>query len=128
MFGLAASFNDSIVYLTDVQEIDSVWLEQKTDFLIMRDSYSNQLRNYLAEKKHEEHRTCIVSYALKRKDIDNKYLKTKSRYTKKGDFDVKYLTSTDFKFKKAEGFIPYESNNQTTKTKEKKEKKKKKKK
>ena len=29
MFGFSASFNDSIVYFTNIQEIDSVWFSQK---------------------------------------------------------------------------------------------------
>ena len=32
-FGFSASFNDSIVYFTDIQEIDSAWINDKTDFL-----------------------------------------------------------------------------------------------
>lgn len=32
VFGLAASFNDSIVYLTNIQELDSAWIDDKNDF------------------------------------------------------------------------------------------------
>ena len=45
-FGFSASFNDSIVYFTDIQEIDSAWINEKTKFLISRDNYSYQLKNY----------------------------------------------------------------------------------
>lgn len=68
-FGVAASFNDSIVYFTDIQELDSAWIDDKSDFLLNRSDYSYQLKNYF-EQKNILHRTCIVSYALKRKDID----------------------------------------------------------
>ncbi|MBR2101948.1 MAG: hypothetical protein IJ928_04255 [Prevotella sp.] len=97
-FGFAASFNDSVVYVTDIQEIDSAWVENKTGFLVSRSNYSLQLREYLAEKRHEPNRTCIITYATKRKDIDKKYLKLKSKYTKKNDFSFQVLTSADFKF------------------------------
>ena len=46
--GFAASFNDSIVYFTDIQEIDSAWINDKNKFLIGRDNYSYQLKNYFA--------------------------------------------------------------------------------
>ena len=32
MFGFVASFNDSIVFFTDIQEVDSVWVQEKRNF------------------------------------------------------------------------------------------------
>lgn len=101
-FGFSASFNDSVIYITDIQEIDSVWVKSKNEFLVSRNNYSYQLRDYLANKKHEEDRTCVMIYAFKKKDIEKKYVKLKQRYTKKGDFDVKYLTMNDFRFERIE--------------------------
>ena len=97
-FGFSASFNDSTVYFTDIQEVDSVWINAKNDFLLNRSEYSYQLRNYF-DGKGQPHRTCIIVYALKRKDIDKKYRKMKDKYTKKGNFDVRYLKEEDFRFK-----------------------------
>ncbi len=97
-FGFSASFNDSTVYFTDIQEVDSVWINAKNDFLLNRSEYSYQLRNYF-DGNGQPHRTCIIVYALKRKDIDKKYRKMKEKYTKKGNFDVRYLKEEDFRFK-----------------------------
>ena len=97
-FGIAASFNDSVVYITDIQEVDSAWMYSKSKFLVSRNNYSNQLKDYLANKKHEENRTCITCYAYDRKTIEKKYIKMKDKYTKKDDFDVRYLTSEDFRY------------------------------
>jgi hypothetical protein len=97
-FGFAASFNDSTVYLTDIQPIDSAWLEEKTNFLVSRDNYSYQLRDYLANQG-QEHRTCLVSYALKRKKTEKKYLALRKKYAAKGNFDIKYISLADFQFK-----------------------------
>ena len=77
-FGFSASFNDSIVYFTDIQEIDSAWINDKTDFLVSRDNYSYQLKNYFTNIG-QEHRTCVISFALKRKDIEKKYKKMKEK-------------------------------------------------
>ena len=99
MYGFSASFQDSIVYFTDIQELENVSVAERTDFLYSRDSYSNQLRDYLAGK-NQPFRTCIVSYAFDRKHIEKKYLKLKSKYTKKGNFDIRYLKTDEFKFEK----------------------------
>ena len=45
-FGVAASFNDTIVYYTEIQMLDSVVLD-KRGFLPQRELYSYQLKNYL---------------------------------------------------------------------------------
>lgn len=97
-YGFAASFNDSVVYLTDIQKIDSAWVDGKTKFLVSRDNYSYQLRDYLANKG-DEHRTCIISYALKRKDVEKKYIALRKKYVGKGNFDMKYINYADFSFK-----------------------------
>ena len=45
VFGFASSFNDSTVYITDIQELDSVWFTSKHHFLVSRENYSYQLRD-----------------------------------------------------------------------------------
>ena len=127
-FGFSASFNDSVVYISDIQEIDSVWVTTRNDFLVNRYSFSNQLREFLAEKRHDADRTCIISYAFKKKDIEKKYIKLKQKYTKNGDFEVKTLTNADFLFKRLD-FNPTDEDmafNEPTKKSKKKEKKNKK--
>ena len=83
MFGFSASFNDSTVYITDIQKVEDAWVNNKSGFLINRDDYSYQLQNY-----------------LKQKDIHKKYDSLKKKYTdkKKGDFLVNYLKPEDFTF------------------------------
>ena len=100
MFGFAASFNDTIVHFTEIQAVDSVWYDTKTKFLLGRSSYANQLRDYFSEKLNMPHRTCIVVFALNRKDIEKKYLKMKKLYTVKnvGRYDVKNLNESEFRF------------------------------
>ncbi|MBR1688382.1 MAG: hypothetical protein IJ710_07610 [Prevotella sp.] len=99
MFGYAASFSDSVVYLTDVQEVDSAWIDGKTRFLLGRDNYSAQLREHFTEKQMPN-RVCGVIFALKRSDAEKMYLKMTRRYTvkAKNKYEVKYLTANDFKF------------------------------
>lgn len=100
MFGFAANFSDSIIYITDIQTVDSVWFDHKSKFLIGRSSYSAQLREYFSNTLNQPHRTCIVIFALTRKEIEKKYLKLKKQYTGKyaGRYDVRTLNENEFHF------------------------------
>ncbi|KXB83125.1 hypothetical protein HMPREF3034_01363 [Prevotella sp. DNF00663] len=104
MYGVAASFNDSTVYFTDIQQLSSAWIDHE-GFLYSRDNYSYQLKDYLA-KLGFSHATCITTYSDNRKDIEKKYLKTKKKYTTvkgkgkdKNHYTVKYITSSGFAYK-----------------------------
>lgn len=105
MFGFAASFNDTIVHFTNIQTIDSAWIDRKSDFLLGRQLYSNMLRDYL-DKNKMPHRTCIVVYDKSLKKLQKKYLKMRKLYLgtdKKGKKNknrniVKDIVESDFKF------------------------------
>lgn len=112
MFGFSASFNDSTVYLTDIQEVDSAWVDEKTNFLQGRDIYGQQLKDYLAASMQPD-RICFVIYAEKRKDIEKEYVKMKRLYTKKrkkaAPYDLRYLDETMFHFQKIHLYIEEEN-------------------
>lgn len=122
MFGFSASFNDSIVYLTDIQKVEDAWVESKNGFLVNRDDYSYQLQNYL-KQKGEQTPTCVTFYALKQNDIHKKYENLKKKYTNKkhGDFLVSYIKAEDFMFT---AVTPDEIYTQEPKKESKKDKKK----
>ena len=97
-YGFSASFNDSTVYFTEIQEIDSAWVNKRNGFLYSRENYSYQLKNYLQEKG-VENPTCIISFAATRKEAEKKYVALRKKYTKEaGAFTVKYLSIQEFKF------------------------------
>lgn len=100
IFGFSASFSDSIVYFTDVQKVDSAWIDTKSKFLLGRENYSYQLKNYLANKLNQKNRTCLVMYGRSRKEAEDKYLKMKKIYVDKGKglYDVRYIREAEFKF------------------------------
>jgi hypothetical protein len=104
MFGFAASFADTIVHFTEVQELDTVWMESRKHFLLGREIYSHQLRNFL-ETQRMPGRTCVVFYNTKRSKLEKQYLKMKRLYDQAKDgrkqFDVRYLNNGDFQFKPA---------------------------
>ena len=100
LFGFVANFTDSVVYFTDIQEVENVTILKKSKFLKDRESYSEQLRYYFADKLNMPQRTCIVSFGLTRKEAEKKYVKIRKIYTEKsaGRYDVRYITENDFKF------------------------------
>lgn len=101
IYGMAASFNDSIVYFTNVQELNNVWVEKGHKELDVRHLYSQQLRNYLMTQG-QTNRTCIVVAHKNRSKLEKKFLKMKKLYTQSKDgknhFDVRYLNDQDFLF------------------------------
>lgn len=104
MFGISASFNDTIIYFTNVQEVDSAWIESRNKFLLDRSNYSLQLKEFLARKMQLPQRTCIVYYNTNRTKLEKKFIKIRQLYTKPkkrqtNHFDVRYLEEGEFTFK-----------------------------
>lgn len=110
VFGFASSFNDSTVYFTDIQEVDSAWFTSKHHFLVSRENYSYQLRDYLTSIG-EQHRTCMVEYNTDPKKLEKVWNKLYSRYAhnqklknnqkQKSElppFQIKKLTREQFQF------------------------------
>ncbi len=104
MFGFAASFNDTIVHFTDVMEVDSVWIESKNKFLLGRNYYSHQFRDYLNTTENLPLRTCVTFYAKTRAKAEKQLLKMRRLYgpskkTGKSQFEVRYIDSGAFQYK-----------------------------
>lgn len=99
MFGFSASFTDSLVYVTDIQELDSAWIDTKSEFLIDRPIYSDQFQAYLTDNVGVPECTCVVFFNVKRKKLEEDYKKVKKRYESDPSLVVKALTKDDFKFK-----------------------------
>jgi hypothetical protein len=96
MFGFSASFKDSVIYVTDIQNVPGTWVESKNKFLLLRDEYSRQMKDYLEEKLQQEKRVCVVFYYLKKKKAEKEFLKLMKKY-KKG-YEIRHVNEKDFKF------------------------------
>jgi len=84
-----------------------VWVESKNEFLLSRENYTAQLKNYL-ETNNAAGRTNIVVFSTKRKSLEKKYVKLKKRYTKgKRKYDVRYIPSEEFHFKSIDLHVEY---------------------
>lgn len=100
MAGVSASFTDSLVYITDIQYIDSASLD-RNGFLAGRSQYSLQLKDYLEMQKGERNRTCFVFFSSKKKSLQKELSKLKQKY-KKSKTLVVLGVDPEFRFKKAE--------------------------
>ena len=96
MFGFSASFKDSVVYATNIQNVQGLWIDTKTNYLLNRDEYSHQLKEYLTEKLQQQNRVCMVFFYTKKKKAEKEYLKLMKKY--KQGYDVRYVNETEFKF------------------------------
>ena len=102
VFGFAASFKDSVVYMTEIQDVQNAWYDTKTKFLLGRDNYAAQLKEHIATKMQQRDRICVVVFAKTMKKAEKKYLKLRKKYI--GDakhpstYEVRYITTQDFKF------------------------------
>jgi hypothetical protein len=97
-FGFSASFNDTTVYITNIQAIDSAWVTSKNKFLLNRNNYSLQLKDYLEGKLKLKDRTCIIISNVNKKKLEKKYMKMKHKYINNKDLSIIYLSDNDFKF------------------------------
>jgi hypothetical protein len=102
MFGFAASFKDSVVYMTEIQDVKGAWYDTKSKFLLGRDNYSAQLKEHFKEKLSMPDRVCMVLFSKSMKKAEKKYLKLRKKYlsNKKhtSTYEVRYVTTQDFKF------------------------------
>ena len=99
LFGVCQQLTDSLVYITSVQEIDSIDLERKTKFLPFRSEFSIQLKEYMEGTLQRRYQTACVFYSSKRKKISKKYYKIKKRYLDNSYTRVVMLDDTRFRFK-----------------------------
>lgn len=126
MFGFAASFNDSTIYITDIQEIKGAYVAERTKFLVNRDEYSYQLRNYL-QGQGNAFPTCITSYAYDRKTIEKKFAKIKKRYIdkNKGRYIIVNISKEQFTYQpvSSDEVVNVDESEQTTQQSKSKKKK-----
>ena len=98
MFGFAASFTDSVAYVTDIQQLDSAYMETKSEFLVDRVVYSDQMQTYLETSALMPNCTCTVFFGTKKNKVEEEYRKIRKRYQEDGSVILKDLKSASFKF------------------------------
>jgi len=98
-FGMAASFNDSIVYYTEIQLLDSVELD-KNGFLPKREAYTYQLKNFLDSDFNKPDYTCMIYFSENKTKLEKEAAKVKGRYKKNKAVLLQGIEHATFMFKK----------------------------
>lgn len=101
VMGVSLCFGDSVVYFTDIQQIDSVRLT-KEGFLPSREGYSEQLKSYLMNKNGNMNHTCITYFSEKKADLQKKATKLIKRYQTNGTAIINQISLNEFRFVRPE--------------------------
>ena len=88
-YGFALSLTDSTVYLTNITTVDSVWVDDRTGFVINRSDYTSQFDAYLSVVDLTKTMTVVV-LGKTEKAVRKKWNKLHKRYTnkKKGNYKI----------------------------------------
>lgn len=97
MFAYGTSFNDSTIYLSTVEVVKNATLEQKTNFLNNRLSYSNAFKQFLDVKYSGIH-TSAVFFNVKREKLEKMYLKIRRNTQKSKAMRLVEVPVSDFRF------------------------------
>ena len=100
-FGISASFTDTVVYFTDIQILDSAKVS-KEGFLVHRELYSYQLKNYLEDNQLQQNSTCMIYFSENRKKLEKEATKILNKYKKNNRMAVSRIDSDKFRFTKPE--------------------------
>ncbi len=101
MFGVAVSLIDSTAYQTDVQVIDSAWIEPH-QFLVDRALYSLQLQSHVETQEHHKNSICTIYFNTSPRKIQRKWAKVKKHCEKDPSIHYQILPKERFCFKTEE--------------------------
>lgn len=81
LYGMAKSYQDSLVYMTEIMLLENVALDKSTGGVANVELYSEQLKNYLAQLGKTGY-ICSLFYEKSQKKIEKSYMKLKKRVMK----------------------------------------------
>lgn len=99
IFGVGYHFGDSTIYVTAIEEVDSIALQKKTKFLPYRSEFTLQFRQYLETTTNQSHMTCCVFFSDKRNTLLKRFNKVKGRYLNSPGAILEMIGDDKFKFK-----------------------------
>lgn len=99
LFGASFSFSDSVVCFTEIMPVEGAKLDSKTKFLLHRQSYAYELKDYMNFQENMPGRTSVIYFSDKRSKLEKQEAKIKKRLVEKEGKTVRYL-GDKFKFVK----------------------------
>lgn len=99
VFGVSQRLGGEEVFITEINEIDSLALQKKTNFLPFRSALSLQLQTYTEGKLEEPHQTVSIFFSTKKDKLKQTLSKVRKRYQANSGKEVTTIVLDDFKFK-----------------------------
>ena len=99
MYGVSFDFTDSVIYMTDVQYLDSI-IVNKDASIQNHVYYSMQMKVYLEGTLGETNQTCAVIYSPDKKKLEKRYLKMLKKYQTDKSKLLKLIGADSFVFRK----------------------------
>ena len=96
--GYAVNFADSTVYLTEIQRIDTAYVESKNGFLMDRNQYSSQLQFFMKKYSGGKNYTCMILFDKKQARLQKRVAKVSSRDEKDPNVRLVVIDSKEFQF------------------------------
>lgn len=95
-FSVAMSPTDSTVYMSDILILKNAQVVKSNGFLVGRQDYSSQFKNFLAELEMPN-MTCATVFKEHHRKAIKEYDKMKADLTKRG-FQVRVIDQTEFRY------------------------------
>ena len=99
LFGVATNFNDSTIYITELQHLDSLIINPDGS-LQNHVGYTLQLKVYLEGSLDERNQTCAVFYSDKKRKLTRRFLEIQRMYQYKKDKKLVQIDKDAFLFQK----------------------------
>ncbi|MGN0233573.1 MAG: hypothetical protein ACI4B5_04005 [Bacteroidaceae bacterium] len=96
--GYAVNFADSTVCLTEIQCIDTAYVESKNGFLMDRNQYSSQLQFYMSKRSGGKNYTCMVLFDKKQTRLQKRMAKVRSHNEKDPAVHLVTIAGSEFQF------------------------------
>lgn len=99
LYGVSIDFNDSTVYITDMQHLDDIVIN-KDGSLLNYANYSLQLKLYLEGTLGETNQTCGVIYSDDKRKLEKRYIKMRKKYQADKNKMIRQIGTDSFVFLK----------------------------
>ncbi len=99
LYGVSVNFNDSVVYMTDVQYLDGMVIN-KDGSIQNYANYSIQMKVYLEGVLGKSNQTCAVIYSDNKKKLEKRFVKMRKRYQADKNRLLLQVGADAFRFRK----------------------------
>lgn len=96
--GYAVNFADSAAYVTEIQCIDTAYVESRNGFLMDRNLYSDQLDHFVKKHFGGKHYTCMVLFDKKQARLQKRVAKMRKLQEEDPGVRLHTIAAADFRF------------------------------